>query len=521
MKRSLLKQLYWVIPGIIVMLGLVLLFCQNFSKVTEPPSPNWSRDLSVGKTEINKLFPIKETKDGMYILTSYEDGKMVTTMLNKAFQVKDKKTYEIPVDKWTQVFQQNDNLIYFDYTNIYDKHKNKIISDAEQFYPLENTILYAKENMLYQLSPVTKKSTKVMELDLEKQKVIPEQNGDEIDLLTYTPEPGKIDLTLSELNNGKVNTIYQEELKVDLGKIVNDISFVRDDQKLSVMLKEELEASQGQPQFYNYLIQTTLTEQNPKQREIIMQDPAGSSNLTEVSSVVLQYNENDLNLLFQANGQTKTQYNDKTALNIYKAEINQDGTITTERRSNTPAISIKPQWINDATVAWLDLDSNGNEIKISSSNITAISEASTFNGDDWIRALGKTLGMVSASIFAIAISAVWFIWPIVFIALMYFFRSRTIDRDPLWVFYAGIGIYAIAALVLKNRFFVDTIYLNAPSYLTFNGSSYFYMFIFAAISFGIVQLTKWANEWDGTARIMYFVGIHILLLTTFFGPYVI
>lgn len=521
MSKNLLRQLYWVIPGIIVIFGLTLLFYQNFSKVTEPPAPDWSRSLSVGKTDVSRLPPIKKTKDGEYIITSFDDGKLATTTLNSEFIVQDKRNYDIPVDKWTQVYQQDALLIYFDYTNIYDKNKNKIISDVERFYPLENSVLYIKENVLYQLSPENKESTKIMEIDLDKQNVIPQQAEDGINMLTYTSGAGKIDVKLHQISKGKANTIYQEELTVGVGKIVREVSFALDDQKLAIMLKEQLEASQGKPQFFNYLFQTTLTEQNPTQNEIVLQDPAGNNKLTGISSIVLKYNESSLNLLFQANGHTETQYNDSSAFNIYKAEINENGTTTTERRSNTPVVSINPQWLNDKTIAWLDLDSDGNKINISSSDVAAISQVAGFSQDDWIRALGKTLGMLSSSIFAIAISAVWFIWPIAFIALMSFFRSRTMDYDPIWFFYTGIGIYAIAALVWKNQFFVNNIYINAPSYLTFDGSSYFYMLLFATISFGIVQVTKRANDWDGTVRIMYFVGIHILLLTTFFGPYIL
>ncbi|WP_404452917.1 hypothetical protein LG329_01995 [Virgibacillus necropolis] len=522
MNRNLIRQLYWVIPGIIIVFGLALLFYQNFSKVTEQPASDWSRGLTIGKTDVNRLPPIKETKNGEYIITSFKDEKLATTTITDEFIVQDIKTYDIPVDKWTQVYQQDDHLIYFDYTNIYDKKKNEIISDVERFYPLKNTILYIKENVLYRLSPENKESTKIMDIDLNKQDVIAQQNTDGINILTYTLELQKVNIKLYKLKNGDANKIYQTVVNVEPGKIVTNIAYALDGQKFGVVLQEELETSQGKPVFFNYFMQTTISEQSPQPlHEITLHDPAGNSNLTEISNVILKYKEGKPNLLFQANGQTETQYNDSTAFNIYKAEIHENGTTTTERRSNSPAISSEPQWINDETIAWLDMDSDGNEINISSSNIAAISQAAGFDKDDWIRALGKTLGMLSSSIFAIAISSVWFIWPIAFIALLYFFRTRTIDYDPSWFFYTGIGIYAVAALVLKNQFFVNNIYMNAPDYLIFNGSSYFYMFLFAAIAFGIVQVTKRANGWDGAVRIMYFVGVHILLLTTFFGPYIL
>ncbi len=178
MNRSLLKQFYWVIPVVILVFGLALLFYQNFIKVTEPPEPDWSRALLIGETHLNKLPPVKMTEDGEFLFTRFEDGKLATTRLGQDFIVKDTKTYDIPVDKWTQIYQQDDTIIYFDFKNIYDKDKNTIIADVEKFYPLKTTILYVKENVLYQLNPENLKSQRIIDVDLNKVNLTPQENED-------------------------------------------------------------------------------------------------------------------------------------------------------------------------------------------------------------------------------------------------------------------------------------------------------------------------------------------------------
>lgn len=522
MNRNLLKQFYWVIPVVILFLGLALLFYQNFMKVTEPPEPDWSRALLIGETNLNKLPPVKMTEDGEFLITRFEDGNLATTRLGKDFIVKDTETYDIPVDKWTQLYQQDDKIIYFDFTNIYDKDKNTIITDVEKFYPLETTILYVKENVLYQLNPENLKSQRIMDIDLKEVDITPQENEDGINILAYSSVLNGVDITLHQLTDGKINTLYQSTIPVEPGKVVNDISFALNDQKLALLILEELVLTQGNPEFFNYFMQTTVTNKNqPPVNELVLRDPAGNNNLTEVSNVVLTYNNGMPTLLFQANGQTETQYNDRTAFNIYKAEINEDGTTSTERRSNTPYISTNPQWVNEETIAWLDLDPDGNRINISSANLAAISKVIELSQDDWLNSLGKTMGMATSSFFAVAISFVWYIWPLLFVVLMYMFKSRILNHDPKWIYYTGIGLYAIAAAVGKNQVFVDNIYINAPAYLTFNGSAYFYMIIFALIALWLTNLTKRINDWDGTVRILYFVGIHIFLITIFFGPYII
>ncbi len=522
MKKKFSRHLYWVIPAVITLFGLLLLFYQNFSDVTEPPASDWSRGLTVGETEINKLPPIRVTETGEFVFTRFEDEKLATTTLNEDFKVTEEKSYNIPIDKWTQVYQNKDTIIFFDFKNIYDQDKNEIVTAVEKFYPLETTIFYLKEKGLYQLTPENKKSEKLINIDLKKDNIVLQEDENGVNLLTYTSDSNGVDISLQQLINGKMNTIYQSRVKVDPGKKVNHISFALNDKKLALILQEELEQTQGNPQFFNYFMETSLTIQDQQPLyELTFDDPAGKNSLTEVSDVVFNYRNGKPTLLFKANGKTKTQFNDSTTFNIYSAEISEMGVTKTERHSNTADISTNPQWINEETIAWLDLEAKGHRIKVSTSDITAISPLIEITQDDWLNALGKTLGMITSSFFGIALAIIWFLWPIIFIVVMYFFKNRTIDRDPTWYFYTGIGLYTVAAVIWKNQFFVDRIYGNAPSYLTFSGSSYFYMILFWIIAFGLAILTKRANDWNGTIRIMYFVGIHILLLTVFFGPYII
>ncbi|MEC1524653.1 hypothetical protein P9D43_21855 [Neobacillus niacini] len=523
MNNKFTTKLYWFVPAFMIVLAIFLLFYENFSDVTEPPADDWSRALTVGETNLNHLPPVKVTENGDFVFTRFEDGKLATTTLSKDFTVKEEQTYNIPVNKWTQVYQQKDTILYFDFKNIYDQEKNMIVSDVEKFYPLETTTLYVKGHVLYQLSPGTKNSEKIMDIDLDKLKLKAKENKNGVSILTYSSHPTGVDITLQQHANGKINTIYQSSLKVDPGKVVNDISFALNGQKLALFLQEELQSTQGgNPEFFNYFMLTSLSSPNTQTlNELTLEDPAGNNSLKEVSDVILTFRNDKPTILFHANGRTQTQFNDSTTFNIYSAEINESGTTKTERRSNTPEISTNPQWINEKTIAWIDLDGDSYKIKLSSADIKSVNPLIEYTQDDWLQALGKTFGMITSSFFGIAFAVIWFIWPLLFVVFMYIFRNRIADRDPIWYFYTGIGLYAIASLIWKDRFFVDNIYTNAPSYLTFTGSSYLYMILFAIIALWLTIHSKKVNHWAGTVRISYFVGLHILLLTIFFGPYII
>jgi len=523
MKTWILQKLYWIIPVVLILLGLILLFVENFSKVTAQPEPDWSRGLLVGKSQVNKLPAIIETKDGHYLFSFFQENELHTATMNKEFQIAEEKNYDIPVDKWTQIYQGNDQLIYFDYKNIFEQDKTQLVADVEAFFPLRTTILYVKEKKLFQLNPETKKSSEIMAIDLEKEKVSIEEKEDGIHFLLFAKAKGNVDITLYRIENGKINRLYDTKVKVDPGKIVNNISFTFEEQKLALLLQEELELTQGKPEYFNYFAEIDITKgQQPEQYELKFEDPAlESGKLTEISDVDFIYRDGKPRLLFKANGFTETKYNEKKGFNIYEAEIGEEGSTKTERRSNTSAISTIPQWLNEDTVAWMDLDGAGNKVYVSSNELAKINKQIKHTSEDWLQAFGKTFGMISTSFFAFALSFIWLIWPILFVLFMYVFFSRTVDYDRPWIFHTGIGVYLIAAVLFKDRFFVPNILSSAPGYLTFTGSTYFYLFLIAVIAYFLAIMTKRVNEWIGAPRIIYFVGVHIILLTILFGPYII
>ncbi|KAB7668887.1 hypothetical protein [Bacillus sp. B1-b2] len=523
MNSRLRTNLYWIIPVVIVSLGLVLLCYQNYSKVTEAPDDDWSRGIVVGETQFNKLPKIRETADGKYVFSFFQDNKLITKELDNDFNMENQTNYEIPVNKWTQVYLHEDQLIWFDFKNIYDENKQQLVTEVDGFYPLNTTVLYVKEKALYQLHPDTKQSVKLMDIDLDQENISLEENQDGIHLMVFKKGTNEVHLALYKLAEEKVDNVYETTLKVDPGKVVNQIAYTFDNQKLSLLLQEELESTQGKPVFFNYFVQTVITDSNtPKQYELTFYDPAQeNTELTEVSDVTFIYRDGVPMLLFKANGYTDTKYNEKTTFNIFEAEIGEDGTTKTERRSNTSAISTIPQWVNENTIAWVDLNGDSNTVNVSSSDLDTINLKVKTTSDDWLQALGKTFGMLALSFFALAITFIWFMWPVLFIVILYVIKSRAIDYDRSWVFYTGIVLYLAAVVLFKDRFFIPNLLNNAPDYLTFTGGTYFYLLLFALVAYLLTSITKRVNEWTGAVRVLYFVAVHVVLVTIFYGPYII
>lgn len=515
------KQLFWILPCIVIITGIVLMFNQSIADVTEQPEEDWSRGLKIGTTTVDKTLPVRETVDGNFVIQTYEEDMLRAQTFNNEFELIDEAAYDIPLDKWTRVFLDEDHLIYHDYSDIYNHDGNIIVSDAERFYPMDSTILYIKENNLYELNPDDHSSAKIMELNKGNEDIVPFQGEQQLYFMTEHSLNNDVELSIYELaDNGDAKRVHTESFQIDAMQTVENIDFAVNDDNISYTLETVQKQSQGSPEFYTYVAETSLSsDQVPSLKSLTFPDPAGRGSLSEASDITVSYQNETLQLLFSAGGFTETKYRKNQAFNVYSATITDRGEIQSARKSNSPKGAVDPQWLNESTVMWLEQGAERNEVFVSSSNPSIIDKASGLRQDDWLRALGKTFGMLAKVLITILVTTIWFICPVVFIVLMYVIKGRKLDEDNSWFFYAGIAIYMLAVFIFRGIVFIDRMLARAPDYLTFAGSSYIFILVFALIAFIATQSTKATRDWHAPARIIYFAGAHILMLVTFFGPY--
>ncbi|ALX49066.1 hypothetical protein [Lentibacillus amyloliquefaciens] len=514
------KHIFWILPSIVIILGISLMLNESIADVTERPDENWSRGYKIGETTLDKKLPVRETAEGNYVLQTYEPDLLRVKTFNQAFELLNETSYDIPLDKWTQVFLNGDDLIYYDYSDIRDKEGNVIVADADRFYPLVNTALYIKENILYELNPANHESLEIMELGDNRDEIIPFQGKNHIYFMTETSRNNDVELNVYELADQKAEMIHEESFQIDPMQTVEDINFAVHDGNLAYIMETVQKQSQGSPQSYTYVTETSLGSSGaPSLEPLSFADPAGEGALTEANNITISYQNDAPHLLFSAGGYTETKYQNNQAFNIYSAAITDNGRIETFRKSNSPKSGTYPQWVNDSTIMWLEQSSDSKNIYVSSSNPAIIDKASSLNQDDWLRASGKTFGMLAKVLITILVTTIWLMWPVLFIVLMYAIKGRKLDEEQSWFFYAGIAVYLLAVLLFRDMVFIDDIFERAPDYLTFPGSSYVFILVSAVIAYIAAQSAKATRDWHAPSRIVYFAGAHALMVAIFFGPY--
>ncbi|MCT2535906.1 hypothetical protein NC661_08290 [Aquibacillus koreensis] len=511
------KQLPWLLPTILVAIVVSILFFQNLEEVTEVPEENWSRALPIGETTLTKYPFVRTSSEGEIAITQYENNAINNQIYDENFEKLEQFTFpDIEVTKWVDAYTNNDNLIYFDYDNIIDGTSGEVITAANKFYPLPNSVLYLKDKSLFKMDPVTRESTSLIQLDREFDRIIPIETTDGPIILTYykNDEEENLALNLMKVTDSGTEQLYNQIISVPYGSKISHVTLAADQDSFAFLFNTTVNRGKGEPPLITTHFYNSDTE---VMDQITFYDPITNDQLQSIDDIKLSFFDEQVRALFVAKGQSNTRYKESTVFNIYEAFFTNEG-IEVHRRSNTPNYSIKPQWLEENTIAWVDRSGESHEILVSSSDEAIIDQAKGASKDDYINAIGKTLGALTASSLGFLLSLTWIVGPIITLLI---FNKRLMDKDPQWIYYIGIGSYFLSFVIFKDWFFIDTIYAQAPGYLTFTGSGYVYFLGLGIVAFLISRISSRIKDWSIPVTLFYFVFMHMIMMTVLFGAYIL
>ncbi|MFD2922736.1 hypothetical protein [Halobacillus naozhouensis] len=509
----------WIGPLIILLVGVFILFVENYQEVTGPPSEEWSREIELGTLSSNIQPHVSEMSNSTLSISYATKKGVQQKILSDTNQVIAKHTYDIPYNKWTETYVKNDHVLYFDYYAIYDGKTKEKITDASRFIPLKNNVVYQQGLEIFIMNPETKTSSSLLTLPDDNVEFSMYEADSQIYLMTQKTDTSGIDITFYQVKQTTVSKLAETQFQTKPSEVAKSIQFTIEDHQYSLFLQTfQKQSMSGKPVSHYYYSKQPLDEK-PQLESITFSDPAANQALSEISDFEIGTENGQTVLLFKGYGFTKTGYREDGQFNIYQAIINEQGKSTTTRLSNTPDSSSQPERINEDAIIWVDGQGDTNRLLLASSHPEVIEQAQQVSGEYLLGALGKTVGMLSYSFFAVIVGLIWYIWPLIFLAVMMFSSNKAYDKDQEWVFFLGAFIYLGAAILFKDRIYTPSLLSRAPEYLSFTGSSIVYTLVFALVIYAIMQLSK--RDWSITVRLSYFVGVHLLFVTIFYGPYLI
>ncbi|WP_082233499.1 hypothetical protein [Halobacillus massiliensis] len=510
------KNAVWLIPAMVILAGICLLFYENYQKVTEPPNDSWSREVNVGSTPFSTP-PVLWNKENNEMISFLTSEGITTASISPEFNIDTAASYSIPADKWTKFYIDEKALIYSDYYSMYNESGNKI-SDINQFFPLKDFVLYKKDDAVYQLDPHTEEETKLLSLENDQVQTEAVHSGDKNFLLLYVTEKTTTNLKIFEINEEGIDQIVESSFDLADQKVINSLQFGlnANEYALVVTATEKAGGSSKTENFYSI----SSYNEDPKLNPLTLMDPAGKGELSSLSELSLSSENGVFKILAAASGSTNTLYKTDNQFNIYETVLTSDGASKTERLSNTSRPSTAPQSLNNKSIVWMDHKGENYQILLSSSNEKALAKAESFPSGYFLDSLGKTMGMIAISFFTLIVGGLWFVWPLLFLAIIMFVKGSSVDRNKAWVYYIGAAIYLLFAFIFQDRVFSEKVMNRAPEFLTFTASPFIFIILFAVLVHGTLQISKKRN-WSVSVQLFYLISIHLLFVMTYFGPYLL
>ncbi|WP_226580196.1 hypothetical protein [Halobacillus litoralis] len=518
--KNLAGKLVWILPMIIVLFGVAILFVHNYNEVTEPPDEKWSRELEVGKTSALQSIRADSSEDSHTVSFLTSDG-LKQKKYDEDYNLLNEESYDFPVDKFTTFFKTDENFVFSDYYHLYNGKTEDEITAIDKFFPLESMAFYRKGQDVYSLNMKNMEGEELFTLPNPNTSLIFQETSNGIYFLTNDVDQSGHHITYYKVEDEQVKEVGNTDFTLKSSEEFSDMQFYVEGDTAKVLLTTiQKQSMSGKIEGFYYYDEFTFGE-DLDLTKISMTDPVSSTELKEVSDIKMRSGEGGTELLFKAIGATKTKFRDSEGFNIYQAQVSTEGVSEITRISNTPNLSHDPSWMNSNTVIWLDKTSSEDRLLLASQNPKVVKEAKAITQANLIQALGKTMGMLSFSLFAIIITSFWFIWPLLFMVVIMFSKKDVLEKDHAWVFFTGGIIYLGAAIMVRHPIFSDSLMARAPEYLSFPGSPILFLVAFAVIAYGILKTGARRRDWSIPIQLTYFIFIHVLFVSVFFGPYVL
>ncbi|WP_079710923.1 hypothetical protein [Paraliobacillus ryukyuensis] len=516
----LVKRLYWIIPICFLLIGVGIIFWDSINEVTEPPAGGWSRGIKVGESYGNKYPLIEKDSTNSFSIYQYGDN---TEFIKKSYDInslapKDNKSFSnIPFNKWNNFININNKLYYINKDKMFDVSGSVVVKDIDSFYTLNEQLFYQQDRQIKQFEGESTEEKTIFELENDriKWKIISDE--DKPRLLTINNEANPI---MVKINSDQGETLFSQEIEISSMKKIKEAAVTSNKQKVNLLYLVAGKSHKSKNQQELFLLQIDLETMNSSIQQVTFPDPYAQTMLTDISDFTLNYQNGNITALFSALGYSETKYRDTTSFNIYEATYT-NNTWDVTRRSNTSKLSSKPQRVSDQVIAWIDQSADKNTVLVSSSKNNWIEQGNKISRDDFLFASGKAFGMISFSFLTFILGIKWYLITFCLIGLLYVIRRRFIDTDPKWIYYLGIAIYAVSCYLTIDTFFTETVMNSAPSFLTFPFSNYVFTTIFGMIAYFSTYLGEKRFEWHTWMKLFYFMTIHIVLLTIYFGSYIL
>ncbi|PBB06968.1 hypothetical protein [Salimicrobium humidisoli] len=508
---------YWTLPLLVIVIGIMFLMFQNYKQAAALPSDSWHREAKLGETRVRAGLDGKKTENGIRLAYFTEEALAIQTYDENLNSTETTKI-SIRNTKGSDVFIGGTHTIYYSDGGVYRADTEDKIAESEIFLPTEKGAVYAEGGKAVYVDGETLETTVISENVTESSSIHAYESNRGTVVSVSEREDNSLTSSIHLKRKDEVEKV--DQLNVDLSpslKMEDTYPLIQGDTATLLInaVPAFVRSSTGEKNFFL----ANKKNGSVSLTDVTFPDPnREGSPLQEVEDLHVYEKNGTPLLLFRAQGYTETKTGSTEAFNVFEGEV-KNGSITTERLSNTPRLSVRPEMIDAGMIAWIEEGADENTLFTAASKEHTDFSAPAFSGDILLRTAGKTLTMLSTGLMTIFLTVLWYAVPLLVMVFWMSKRRNPFDEEKEWVLYVSAAIYTTVALLFDHHLFKPQLIEALPGILDFPGSPFAIILLFSLLSLLIVRFSGMDKWWGLPARVTYFVGLHVVFMTVYVGPY--
>lgn len=521
--RTMRQAMTWLVPVGIAALLFMAAWGKAFTEERQLPSEGWSRTIHPSlSTDLKQPF-VDKNRDGVRLYT-IDRNQVHVSLLTPDLKLKPLaalKTGAIDRIIWAKdrqvIYMRDDGLYRFD-----GKSVRLLAERAEATACVNGEVFYSDPDRLKAYDTATGKTETVaaFQAPVEAVAAYGTKGAAKIVAITKAPSAAYRFYMISE-DHPALQPRAFAQWGSNFQGTVGDVQLIEHGGNAGIFYTTHI-FKQGDIVSHHYFERPFNQLENPEKptvlddRPLSFIDNATGADLRDPDDLRLAMIGGKPVLLFSAKGK-RTLRDD--AINIYEAHTDPSGRWVAERRSTSPNISRLPFFIDEQTIAWLDLDSGSRyQIGLASRDPHAIELSMKVTAQDFSQSFSEAALSISRIFILFLLSIGYAIPAIAVYALIAFLKVEWIERDSPWVKRLVLGAFLIAQYFLASRIKTPLFQHYAPGYLSFPMSEWVIPTVLAVAAW---LLTRWVKRpaWSILAETFYAMGLFAVMELFAFGPY--
>lgn len=501
------------VPVVLLLILTALLLYQSLRFQQVLPSPGWSRSIKLPLTTPNNYYPFIQKEKNTYHIYTKQKDEIAQLVVDSKLNIMKKSKIPVNIGEDTAFWAEDNKVAYLkkDKLILYHDGKSDVLaSGMDGLQATGDKLVVWNKHQIFRVNP---ESFSLKQIGKTKGVVRTVILNDQTQSYLVVLNFNTVVLFQSE-SQGDYQRYPLIQIKKNYKTDIAGFQFAENGDKLKFLFSK----FDGKDRTAHIVtVDLHHPKTKPPVKRLYIYNAKYQLPVRKLMVSDIFYEKNQPVILLSGKG---TLSGGEQAISIFRAE-QQNGKWLATRISTTEAPSKNPVLMDKGMVLWADFKNYDHHVlEAATQDPRVVQNSLKLNGEDWSNAFGHTFSNMTVSLLIFFFACLWGLPTGLFLLVLFFAKMTMMERNPAWVKYTAVGLFAVTQLIFIQRLFGTTFHRFAPDYLTFAGSSYVIPIALIILSWWLMRWVK-GKEWENISQVVYSIGLDVFMVAFLIGPYAV